>query len=570
MGDGGKMRLNGGQIVCESLIREGVDVFFGYPGGVVLPLYDVFPQYPELRHVLVRHEQAAAHAADGYARATKKVGVCLATSGPGATNLTTGIATAMMDSVPMVAITGNVTTTLLGKDAFQETDITGITLGITKHSYLVTRVEELAEVIHEAFYIACTGRPGPVHIDITKDVFQTSCEVKWPDKIDLPGYKPTYAGHASQIKKAAKMINEAKRPVLLVGHGVVISEAYDELRALAERAQIPVITTYLGLGSFPETHVLSYGMVGMHGNAYANWAIAETDVLIGVGMRFDDRVTGATAGFAPKAKVIHIDIDPAEIGKNIPTALPIVGDCKAVLASMIDYIEPTVHTEWLRQIDEWRETHPTLGHQENGKLVMQYVLRSLYEATGGEAIVTTGVGQHQMWAAQHIWWNKPDLLITSGGLGTMGFGLPSAVGAKLGRPDKEVWCIEGDGGFQMTMYELATCVQEHVNIKIAVMNNGNLGMVRQWQEFFYERRYVHSYLNGPDYPLLAQAYGIPGRRIEKREDVVEAIEWARSIDGPVLMEFVVDEEENVYPMVAPGASADQMIHHPDLPKVRVR
>ena len=556
------MKKTGAQIVCESLIKEGVDVMFGFPGGAVLPFYDTLPQYPQLRHILVRHEQCAAHAADGYARATGKVGVCMATSGHGATNLVTGIANAYLDSVPIVALTGQVARPFIGKDAFQEIDITGITLPITKHSYLVTDTAALAATFKEAFYIARTGRPGPVLIDLPKDVQAESAEFLQPGELDLTGYKIPTRGHPTQLKSATKLINEAQRPLIIAGRGVIISGASEDLKKFAETAQIPVITTLLGIGCFPENHVLSYGMAGMHGSGYANKAIDNTDLLIAIGMRFDDRVTGKISGFAPHAKIIHIDLDPAEIGKNVRVDVPIVGDVKSVLQSMHKMIESRQHVAWIEQLDEWRKQHPLTDIRESAELLPQYIIRQLYEATGGEAIIVTGVGQHQMWTAQHYGFNEPNCFISSGGLGTMGFGLPAAMGAKVGRPDKMVWCIDGDGSLQMTIQEMATLVQDNIAIKIAVMNNGYLGMVRQWQEFFHGKRYVATPLSCPDFVKVAEAYCIAGLRVTRREEVMPAIQQAMAHDGPFLIDFMVEPEENVFPMVPPGAAVAEFMEQP--------
>ena len=556
------MKMTGAQILCECLVKEGVEVIFGFPGGAVLPLYDALPHYPKLRHILVRHEQGAAHAADGYARATGKVGVCFATSGPGATNLVTGIANACLDSSPVIAVTGQVARPFIGKDAFQEVDITGITLPITKHNALVLDTAHLAKVIKEAFYLAKTGRPGPVLIDIPRDVFVDQVEFHYPDRVDLPGYKPTLQGHPAQLKKAAKLINEAQRPVIIAGRGIAISEAYAELKKLAETAQIPVITTLLGIGCFPESHVLSYGMLGMHGMAYANMAVDGTDTIIAIGMRFDDRATGKVSAFAPHARIIHIDIDPAEIGKNVRVDVPIVGDAKSVLQALNKLITPVEHLDWIRQLDDWRKEHPSTVIRDSEGLLPQLVVRSIYEVTGGEAIIVTGVGQNQMWSAQHYWYDKPGTLISSGGLGTMGFELPAAMGAKIGRPDDTVWCVAGDGGFQMTLQELATIVQERVAVKIAIINNGYLGMVRQWQELFYKRRYVATPLSSPDFVKIAEAYGIPGLRVKHKEEIVPAIKKAMASEGPYLIDFMVEPEENVYPMVPPGAAIAEIIEQP--------
>ena len=556
------MKMTGAQIICEGLVKEGVEVIFGFPGGAVLPLYDTLPQYPQLRHILVRHEQGAAHAADGYARATGKVGVCMATSGPGATNLVTGIANAHLDSSPVVAITGQVARPFIGKDAFQEVDISGITLPITKHNYLVLDVGSLAKIVKEAFYLARTGRPGPILIDVPRDVFIEQTEFNYPSQVDLPGYKPTLQGHPAQIKKAAKLINEAQRPLIIGGRGIIISGAYAELKQLAETAQIPVVTTLLGIGCFPESHILSFGMLGMHGMAYANMAVEAADVIIAIGMRFDDRATGNVSEFAPHASIIHIDIDPAEIGKNVPVVVPIVGDVKLVLNALNKLIISTEHVDWFQQLEGWRKEHPSTAIRDCEGLLPQLVIRKIYEVTQGEAIIVTGVGQNQMWAAQHYCYDKPNSLISSGGLGTMGFELPAAIGAKVGCPDTTVWCIAGDGGFQMTIQELATIVQEKVAVKIAIINNGYLGMVRQWQELFYGRRYVATPLSGPDFVKIAEAYGIPGLRVRHKEEVVPAIEQAMAERGPFLIDFVVEPEENVYPMVVPGAALTEVLEGP--------
>jgi len=556
------MKLNGAQILCESLIKEGVEVIFGFPGGAVLPLYDVLPQYPQLRHILVRHEQGAAHAADGYARATGKVGVCFATSGPGACNLVTGIANAHLDSSPIVAVTGQVARPFIGKDAFQEIDITGICVPITKHSHLVLTADEMAITVKEAFHIAKTGRPGPVLLDIPRDVFIEEATFNYPEKVELRGYRPTVHGHAAQIKKAAKLISEAKHPVILAGRGINISGAYQELLELAEKAQIPVITTLLGISCFPETHKLSLGMLGMHGTACANLAVDSSDLIIAIGMRFDDRATGKVSGFAPHAQIIHIDIDPAEIGKNVRVHLPIVGDIKNVLRVLNKQVEAQEHKDWLKTIEVWRKEHPPAFIRESDELLPQFVVSKIAEVTKGDAIVVTGVGQNQMWAAQHFCYQKQNSLISSGGLGTMGFELPAAIGAKVGRPEETVWAIAGDGGFQMTIQELATAVQDKIAVKIAILNNGFLGMVRQWQALFYGHRYVATPLSAPDFVRVAEAYGLPGIRVAKKSEVVPAIKKAMKHNGPFLIDFVVEPEENVYPMVAPGSTLAEIIDDP--------
>jgi acetolactate synthase-1/2/3 large subunit len=556
------MKLTGAQIVCESLVKEGVEVIFGFPGGSLLPFYDALPQYPQLRHILVRHEQGAAHAADAYARVTGRAGLCCATSGPGATNLVTGIANAYLDSSPVIAMTGQVARPFIGKDAFQEIDITGITLPITKHNYIVLRAGDLARVFKEAFHIATTGRLGTILIDIPRDVFVEEADFHYPARVDLPGYKPVTRGHPAQIKKAAQLISHAKCPVILSGRGVIISAAYEELRELAEKAQIPVITTLLGTSSFPENHLLSLGMLGMHGTACANLATNHTDLIIAVGMRFDDRATAMVSGFAPKAKIIHIDIDPAEIGKNVRVDVPIVGDVRNVLRELNKQVTDHTHAGWIRQLEQWHQEHPSTAIREGEEVLPQYVVSSICEVTGSNAIVVTGVGQHQMWSAQHFCYKKPNSLISSGGLGTMGFELPAAIGAKVGCPEETVWCIAGDGGFQMTLQELATVVQEKLAIKIAIMNNGYLGMVRQWQELFYGRRYVATPLSSPDFLKIADAYGIAALRVTQKSEVVPAIEKAMKHDGPFLIDFMVEPEESVYPMVPPGATLADIIEDP--------
>ncbi|MDP2919508.1 MAG: biosynthetic-type acetolactate synthase large subunit [Dehalococcoidia bacterium] len=556
------MKMTGAQIICDCLVKEGVDTIFGILGGAILPLYDTLPQFPQLHHVLVRHEQCAAHAAEGYARASGRVGVCFATSGPGATNLVTGIANAHLDSSPVVAITGQVARRFIGKDAFQEIDITGITLPITKHNYLVRDTNQLARVVKEAFYIARTGRPGPVLIDVPKDVFQEQVEYHAPGKVELRSYRPSIKVNIPQIQKAAKFISAAQKPVILAGRGVILSGASEELKTLAETAQIPVVTTLLGISSFPESHVLSYRWLGMHGMAYANMAINNSDLIIAIGMRFDDRATAEVNGFAPHAKIIHIDIDPAEIGKNVAVDVPIVGDVKAVLTPLLKLITPAEHVDWLKQLDTWRREHPSTEIRESSSILPQYVVKSIYEATGGDATIVTGVGQNQMWAAQYYTYNKPNTFISSGGLGTMGFGLPASVGVKIGRPDAQVWVVDGDGSFQMTLHELATIQQERLAIKIAIMNNGFLGMVRQWQELFHGKRYVATPLWGPDFVKLAEAYGIPAVLVRRKEQVIPAIQQAIAHEGPYVIDFGIEPEENVYPMVPPGASLAQVLEAP--------
>ena len=557
------MMLTGGQIVCESLIREGVEVIFGIPGGAILPLYQDLPDYPQLRHILMRHEQGAAHAADGYARVTGRVGVAFGTSGPGATNLVTGIATAQMDSVPTVFITGQVARDAIGKDAFQETDVTGITLPITKHNYLVMNASEIAETIKEAFYVANTGRPGPVLVDIPKDVFVERCEFEYPDEVDLPNYHPPTGADPEMVRKAARLIKEAKKPLILAGHGVIISRAYAELMELAEKAQIPVITTLLGISSFPETHPLSVGMPGMHGMAHASLAIEEADLLIGLGMRFDDRITGDTRYFAPKAKVIHVEVDPSEVHKNVRATAPLVGDLKHVLEQLLPMVHPKSHEEWIQRIAELKIEHPLMRPKVTGELRPQYILQALSDATQGEALIVTGVGQHQMWAAQHYTFTKQNSWITSGGLGAMGFEVPAALGAQVGRPDATVWSVAGDGGFQMTMSELATLVENRIPVKFALFNNGFLGMVRQWQDIFYGKSYVSTnYTGNPDFVKLAHAYGIHGARVETQDEVLPAIEEAMAYPGPAIVDFRIAQEENVYPMIPAGGTIDQLMEEP--------
>jgi len=549
----------GARILCQALEREGVDLIFGYPGGVVIPLYDVFPEY-NIKHVLVRHEQGAGHAADGYARVTGKAGVCLATSGPGATNLVTAIATAKLDSVPLVAITGQVSQAVIGSDAFQEVDITGITLPITKHNFLVRSVDELGSTIRKAFHLAQTGRPGPVLVDIPKDVLLAVGELDPDDApIELPGYRPTYTPHRRQIQLAAEEVRKASRPILLAGHGILISGACEELRTFAEKTDTPVGLTLLGIGGFPQSHPLCLGMVGMHGFAHANRAIHEADLLVAVGMRFDDRVTGKLTEFAPHARIVHIDIDPAEIGKNRIADVPIVADAKVALGLLANAVEVCEHSAWREEIEHWRQKPPYAPIQPGRPLLAQQVVERLFALTGGEAIVTTDVGQHQMWAAQFYKPDTPDLWVSSGGLGTMGYGVPSALGAALGRPDKEVWAIVGDGGVQMTLFEFATLVQEQVNVNIAIVNNGYLGMVRQWQQFFHNSNYSETLISGPDFVMLGNAYGIASRRVCHQDEIDDAIRWAQTTAGPTLLEFVIGQEENVFPMIPSGASFNDLI-----------
>lgn len=561
------MKLKGAEIIWECLIREGVDVVFGYPGGAILPAYDALSKYPQIRHVLVRHEQGGTHMADGYARATGKVGVAMATSGPGATNMVTGIATAMMDSSPIVCITGQVPTTALGTDAFQEADVTGVTLPVTKHNYLVYHVEDLAHIFREAFYIARTGRPGPVLIDIPKDVQNAVTEFEYPEQEPtLPGYQSPQPAAVEQLEAAAHLIHSAERPVILAGHGVIMSGASRELLTLAEMTQTPIALTLLGKGGIPENHPLSLGMMGMHGTGYANLAIQNADLLLAFGMRFDDRVTGNLKTYAPNARKIHVDIDASEIHKNVRADVPIVGDLRTVLQQLLPLLKPCEHRQWWAQIRNWMEDadeRDIVKQNVGDKLLAAHAIHDMWRALGSDVVVVTDVGQHQMWEAQYFLHEQPRSLITSGGLGTMGFGMPAAIGAAIGLKSDKVWAIVGDGGFQMTMAELATAVQERVPIKVAIINNGYLGMVRQWQEFFYEERYNATPMIMPDILKLADAYGIPARRITRREEIDPAVAWASGIsDGPAVLEFVVEKHDIVYPMVPAGADLHNMIRRP--------
>lgn len=559
------MKRTGAQIVWESLAREGVGIVFGYPGGANLPIYDAMLDYP-VHHVLVRHEQGAAHAADGYARASGKVGVAMATSGPGATNLVTGIATAFMDSSPMVCITGQVTSRYIGYDAFQEADVTGVTLPITKHNYLVTRTQDIACTIREAFYIARSGRPGPVLIDIAKDAQQASCEFDWDEAAPrLPGYRPNLSALPSEYQKAVDLINSARRPVILAGHGVMVSGAMSGLREFAEKANVPVAMTLLGIGGFPASHPLNLGMMGMHGEAWVNHAIQEADLLLAFGMRFDDRVTGNVKTYAPSAKKIHVEIDPSEINKNVKVDVALVGDLREALEALLSSIDHGDHADWLDHIGEMKGDAAVRDIQnlpDNGHLYAAHVINDLWQLTDGEAIVVSDVGQNQMWAAQYYRHNRPRSHITSGGLGTMGFALPAAIGAKFAVPDEEVWVIAGDGGFQMTMPELATIAQENIKVNIAIINNGFLGMVRQWQEFFYERRYAATPLLSPDFCKLAEAFGHKALRVTERSQVRDAVEQARAELGTVVIDFRVEQEDAVFPMVPAGADLHAMIRRP--------
>ncbi len=558
------MKLSGAEILWECLVREGVEVVFGYPGGANMPIYDAMLSYP-IHHVLVRHEQGAAHMADGYARASGRVGVALATSGPGATNLVTGIATAMMDSSPVVFITGQVAAHLIGGDAFQEVDVTGITLPITKHNYLVTRADEIAEAVREAFYIARSGRPGPVLVDICKNAQIEKAEFEYPDEMRLPGYKPPLHAPKSSLEQAVKLLEKAKRPVILCGNGALISGAEEVIRYFAVKTQTPVAMTLLGLGAFPASHPLSLGMMGMHGEAHCNLAIQNADLLLAFGMRFDDRVTGTLKTYAPSAKKIHVEIDPSEVHKNVKADVALVGDLKTVVTDLVPMVDEYEHDEWLQQIGEWKsegDARSIMTWPNDNKLYVAHLVHDLWEATEGGAIVTTDVGQHQMWTAQYYFMEKPKRWITSGGAGTMGFGLPSAIGAWFAHKDQEIWTVAGDGGFQMTAAELSTAVQEGANVKIAIMNNSFLGMVRQWQEFFFEKRYSGVHMKSPDFIKLADAHGVPARRVTRPEEVQAAIAWARQTEGPVVLEFRVEQEDAVYPMVPAGAALDQMLRRP--------
>jgi acetolactate synthase I/II/III large subunit len=559
------MKLTGAKIVWETLGKEGVEVVFGYPGGANLPIYDAMLDY-QIRHVLVRHEQGAAHMADGYARASGKIGVAMATSGPGATNLVTGIATAMMDSTPTVFITGQVNSKLIGYDAFQETDVTGITLPITKHNYLVTHAEDISPVLREAFYIARTGRPGPVLVDIAKDAQQASIDWKYDSApIKMRGYRPDLRPLMKDFEKAVDMIKAAKRPVILAGHGVLQSEAMKEVAEFAELANIPVAMTLLGISGFPATHPLNLGMMGMHGEAWVNHAIQEADLLLAFGMRFDDRVTGNLRTYAVNARKIQIDIDQAEVNKNVKVDHALIGDLRDSLLRMLEMIDPQDHSEWIHHIMEMKGDVAVRDIQnlpDNNHLYAAHVINDLWRFTSGNALISTDVGQHQMWTAQYYKQDHPHMFLTSGGLGTMGFGLPAAIGAKIACPDKEVWAIAGDGGFQMTACELSTAAQEGVKVNVAVINNGYLGMVRQWQEFFYDKRYAATPMRSPDFVKLAEAHGLSGLRVTSRGEVEQAIRKAESIEGTVVVDFRVEKEDSVYPMVPTGADLHNMIRRP--------
>ncbi len=566
------MKLTGAEIIWRVFTKLGVDTVFGYPGGAVLPLFDAMYDYP-IRNVRVRHEQGAAHMADGYARASGKAGVAIATSGPGATNLVTGIATAMLDSSPVVCLTGQVNSSVIGSDAFQETDVTGVTLPITKHNYLVTRAEEVGPALREAFYIATSGRPGPVLLDITKDAQQGVVDFEWDDSpVRLPGYRPDLRVLPEELERAMEFIQSAERPLILAGHGVMMSGAMQELREFVEKTQIPVTMTLLGLGCFPASHPLNLGMMGMHGEAYANSAIQQADLLLAFGMRFDDRVTGNLKTYAQNARKIHVDIDPSEINKNVKVDVGIVGDLRETLRTITESLPKLRHDDWLETIAELKSDTEMRDIQnvpvDDGSLYAAHVVNDIWRLTDGDALLVTDVGQNQMWAAQYYKHETPNRLITSGGLGTMGFALPAAIGARMAQPDSEVWVIVGDGGFQMTQSELSTCRQEGIKINIAILNNGYLGMVRQWQEFFYDRRYVGTPMLNPDFVKIAEAHGLTGMRVEKRDDVEDVVRAAQQEEGTVVIDFCVEGEDSVYPMVPAGADLDAMIRRPEPQKAK--
>ncbi len=568
--------LTGAEILIKCLKKENVKVIFGYPGGAVIDIFNVLYD-SNIKFYLTRHEQGAVHAADGYARASGQPGVCIATSGPGATNLVTGIATAYMDSIPVIAITGQVPTSMIGNDAFQEVDITGITRPITKHNYLIRDIDELAKTVHEAFYLATSGRPGPVLIDIPKDIQRAKTNIVSYDGVNIPGYKPTLDGNMKQIKRAAEMINKAEKPVIYAGGGVIASNASDLLKKLAVKIDTPVTTTLLGLGCFPESHRLSLGMWGMHGTQYANYAIMESDLIIAIGARFDDRVTGKISEFATHAKIIHIDIDPTSVSKNVQVDIPIIGDAGRILSDLLEVVKRKKHQDWNNRTLEWKKKYP-LTYKKTGDFVKpQYVIESLNKITNGKAIIVTEVGQNQMWVAQYYSFQKPRTLLSSGGLGTMGYGFPAAIGAKVAMPDRPVFDVAGDGSIQMNIQELATAVLNNIGIKIIILNNSSLGMVRQWQELFYNKRYAATCLRRnascpkictpgeecpefiPDFVKLAEAYSAVGIRVSSNKEVKNALKKALEIDGPVLLECIIEREENVFPMVPAGASLKQMI-----------
>lgn len=561
------MELTGAQILLESLKKEGVDVLFGYPGGAVIDIYDELPRHPELKHVLVRHEQGAVHAADGYARASGKVGCCLVTSGPGATNTVTGIATAYCDSIPLVVFTGQVPTQLIGNDAFQEVDIVGITRPCTKHNFLVKDVRNLAKAIRQAFYLARSGRPGPVLVDLPKDIMQARTEFVWPEDIFMRSYNPTYKPNLNQLRRTAEELAKARKPIILAGGGVIMANASEVLCELAHELNIPVATTLMGLGAFPANGDLWLGMVGMHGTYAANMSINHADLLVCVGARFDDRVTGRLQDFASHARIVHIDIDPTSIRKNVEVDVPVVGDCRQALegileicrAKMADTDWSGMHADWLQTVHEWKANHP-LAYNKNGHIKPQQVIETMYSITKGDAIIATEVGQNQMWAAQFYTFTKPRTLLTSGGLGTMGYGFPAAIGAQFAFPDKLVINVAGDGSIQMNIQELATVVQNKIPVKVVILNNGHLGMVRQWQELFYNRNYSHTNMEAqPDFVKLAEAYGAEGYRISKPEELEDVLRKALTSPNPAFIDVMVEREENVYPMVPAGAALDEML-----------
>jgi acetolactate synthase-1/2/3 large subunit len=559
-------RLTGSQIIWDSLVNQGVQVVFGYPGGAIMPAYDALPQYPGLRHILVRHEQGAAHMADGFARASGSVGVCVATSGPGATNLVTGIANAQMDSIPIVCITGQVASTLIGSDAFQETDITGITLPITKHNFLVSRTEDIMPTLRQAFYIASSGRPGPVLVDITKDAQNASCDYAFDTTpVRLSGYRPDRYPVPEEFERALELIQKAKRPIIFCGHGVIKANAMSLLLEFVHKTNIPVALTLLGLGGFPATHERSLGMMGMHGEAWVNTAIQEADLIIALGMRFDDRVTGNLKTYAPNAKKIHVELDPAEINKNVKVDAPLLGDVREILRTLMPHVERLNIDEWIQHIETLKGDSAVRDIQDlpdDGRLFAAHVIHDLWRQTQGKALVVTDVGQHQMWEAQYYKHDHPRKLITSGGLGTMGFALPAAMGARFACPGDEVWVVAGDGGFQMTACELATCAQENIKVNIAIINNGYLGMVRQWQQFFYGGRYVATPIKSPDFVKLAEAHGLKGIRVTKRSEVRAAVAQANQNAETTIVDFRVEQEDSVYPMVPAGADLHNMIRRP--------
>ncbi len=557
------MQLKGSEIICESLLQEGVDVIFGHPGGAILPFYDALWSYPQLRHILVRHEQSASHAADGYSRVTGKVGVCVATSGPGATNLVTGLMGAKADSVPIIAITGQVARTALGSEAFQECDICSIASVCTKRTYLVMSAADLPHTIREAFRIAQEGRPGPVLIDVPRDVQLELAEFEYPE-IPEPTRDSLSEETAAGLEKAARLINEAERPVLIAGHGILASRAWEELMELAETTGIPVINTLLGLSSFPRNHPLSLGMLGMHGMYWSNIVVDQADLVVGLGMRFDDRVTGKASTFAPHARIVHLDIEPSQVGRNVPVEVPLVGDAKVVMQALIPLVKKVDRPEWMSYIEKLKRDHPSLAIPKTDNLLAQHVLSEMNELIqeNPDTVVVTGVGQHQMWAAQFLFFNGYNTFVSSGGLGAMGFELPAAMGAQVGQPDVPVWSVAGDGGIQMTSQELATVAQENLPVKIALINNGYLGMVRQWQEMFFENHLKEVPIPGPEFVKLSQAYGIPATRVTHQEDVMPALRKAQAHDGPFLVEFVVDPSVNLYPMVPPGGSLGETMEDP--------